>query len=199
MYCIYSCNWDNETMLGNLEKTNDYLHRFITKIKHILSWTKIKTELNEQYYNQSIQDISKPHAIRGDIYFAYLGTNVGAEIDKGRPVLIFQNDNRYIRQSNLVLVFPITSNIKENPYKVIIKPEDIIDNLNIKNGAILIQQIRSISKNRLFRYIGKLSNGKIQEVSEKLNMYLYKNTPLLYGEGDAQTIPMDAAKSVDEV
>ncbi|HEY4478562.1 MAG TPA: type II toxin-antitoxin system PemK/MazF family toxin [Candidatus Paceibacterota bacterium] len=186
-------------MLGNLEKTNDYLHRFITKIKHILSWTKIKTELNEQYYNQSIQDISKPHAIRGDIYFAYLGTNVGAEIDKGRPVLIFQNDNRYIRQSNLVLVFPITSNIKENPYKVIIKPEDIIDNLNIKNGAILIQQIRSISKNRLFRYIGKLSNGKIQEVSEKLNMYLYKNTPLLYGEGDAQTIPMDAAKSVDEV
>src|SRR3989344_3236104 len=106
MYCIYPCNWDNETMLGNLEKTNDYLHRFITKIKHILSWTKIKTELNEQYYNQSIQDISKPHAIRGDIYFAYLGTNVGAEIDKGRPVLIFQNDNRYIRQSNLVLVFP---------------------------------------------------------------------------------------------
>ena len=99
----------------------------------------------------------------------------------------------------MVMIFPITSNIRDGPYKVSIKSEDIIDNAMIKDGAILIQQVRSISKNRLFRYKGKLSNNKIKEVAEGLNRYLYKNTPLLQREGDAQTIQMDATKSVGKV
>lgn len=185
-------------MINNIEKTADNLNKFIIKIKYILSWMKIKAELNEKYFNQDTNDTSKPYAVKGDIYFAYLGVNVGAEIDKSRPVLVFQNDDRYIRQSNLVSVFPITSNAKVGLYKVIINNNDITNGSELMEGSILIQQIRSISKNRLSRYMGKLSDEKLKEVIEKSNIYLYKKTPL-HMEGDAQTVNDDAAKSVVKV
>jgi mRNA-degrading endonuclease toxin of MazEF toxin-antitoxin module len=185
-------------MQENNEGTQINLNTLIEKIKNILSWTRKQVELNELYYSQEKETISKPHVLMGDIYYAYLGTNIGAEIDKGRPVLVFQNDSRYIRQSNLVFVIPISSNIKPNPYKVIINLTVIILNEGIKDSSIIIQQARSISKNRLHKYKGHLSEEKIKEVAVKLTLFLYKDNPLQM-EGDAQTIQTDAAKSVDKV
>jgi mRNA-degrading endonuclease toxin of MazEF toxin-antitoxin module len=168
----------------------------LEKIKYILSWTRKKVELNEMYSNQKTEDAGKPYVNMGDIYFAYLGTNIGAEIDKGRPVLVFQNSNdRYIRQSNMVLTIPISTNTKSTPYKVIIKPEDIIENNGVEESAILIQQIRSISKNRLWKYKGRLNSFKLEEVAIELSKLIKKQNPSV-SEGDAQTIKNDAAKSV---
>ena len=183
-------------MLEAFSKNIDKSTLFIKKIKHLLIWIKRKTELNEVYFFQNTQDKSKPYVMIGEIYYADLGTNVGAEIDKQRPVLIFQNDDRYIRQSNLVFIFPISTNIKPNPYKVIIKPKDITDNDGICVSSIIIQQAKSISKNRLFKYKGKLSDIKLVEILYKFNRFIYKNNPFL-AEGDAQTIHgLDTAKSV---
>lgn len=189
---------DNKSMLEDLKKTLNNRNFFIEKIKCILSWSRKIVELNEVYFNQDMVGLSKPHVATGDIYYAYLGTNIGAEIDKGRPVLVFQNDNRYIRQSNLVFIIPISSNIKPNPYKILIKPNDITANDGIKDSSIIIQQARSISKNRLHKYKGHLSEEKIKEVAIILIRFLYKDNPL-HLEGDAQTAHMDAAKSVNEV
>lgn len=178
------------------EKVKNNTNSFIEKIKYILSWTRKKIELNEMYFNQKTESLGKPYVSMGDIYHAYLGTNVGAEIDKGRPVLVFQGNDRYLRQSNLVFIIPISSNPRTGSYKVVIKVGDVIENIGIKDSTIMIQQARSISKNRLDEYKGKLSDEKLKEVSMELNKFLYKDTPL-HMEGNAQTIQMDAAKSVN--
>jgi len=179
-----------------MDKTTEKTHYFIEKIKYILGWTRKKIELNEMYFNQKPDNLGKPYVLMGDIYHAYLGTNVGAEIDKGRPVLVFQGNDRYLRQSNLVFVIPITSNTKTGSYKVQINASEILDNNGVKDSTILIQQARSISKNRLDEFKGKLSDKKLVEVSIQLNLFLYKETPLRM-EGNAQTIQtVDAAKNV---
>jgi mRNA-degrading endonuclease toxin of MazEF toxin-antitoxin module len=169
---------------------------FIEKIKYILSWTQKKVQLNEVYFKEKKGNSNRLYVSKGDIYYAYLGTNIGAEIDKSRPALIFQNNDRYLRQSNMIFIIPISTNVKPNPYKVIIRPSDVENNDGIENSAIIIQQARSISKNRLHKYIGHLSTEKIKEVGTVLYKFLYKDNPLQM-EGDAQTIQMDAAKSVN--
>ena len=168
---------------------------FIEKIKYILNWTRKKVELNESYFNQEMGETSKPYVSMGDIYYAHLGTNIGAEIDKSRPVIVFQNDDRYIRQSNMVFVIPISSNTKSGTYKVTIRPIDIIENDGVDESSVIVQQARSISKNRLHKYKGRLAEEKLKEIAIKLYGLLYKDNPL-QSEGDAQTIQMDAAKSV---
>jgi mRNA-degrading endonuclease toxin of MazEF toxin-antitoxin module len=171
---------------------------FIEKIKYILNWTRKKVELNELYFNQGANETCKPYVSVGDIYYAHLGTNIGAEIDKSRPVLVFQNDDRYIRQSNMVFVIPISSNTKAGPFKVTINPIDILENDGVDESSVIIQQARSISKNRLHKYKGRLIDEKIKEVAIKLYGLLYKENPLQM-EGDAQTVKIDAAKSVNSL
>ncbi len=182
-------------MLNTIEKVIETSNPFIQKIKNILDWTRKKVELNESYFSKKRESLGKPYASMGDIYYAYLGTNIGAEIDKARPVLVFQNDDRYLKQSNMVFIIPISSNTKLTPYKVIITPSHVCQSNEInRDSAVIIQQSRSISKNRLHKYIGSLSPEKIKEVALELKNFLYKDNPLLM-EGDAQTIQMDAAKS----
>ena len=166
------------------------------KSKRMISWTRKKMEISESYVTKKKEDQCMPYVSMGDIYYAYLGTNVGSEIDKERPVLVFQGNDRYIRQSNLVLIIPISSKIDNRPYKVIIRPEDIIDNRDLDESSIVVQQIRSISKARLTLFKGKLSEEKLREVSREVLKFLFKDIPLLRGEGDAQTILADAAKTV---
>ena len=150
-------------------------------------------EILESYMLRVKEDQDKPHVSMGEIYYAYLGMNIGSEIDKERPVLIFQGNDRFIKGSNMALVIPITSNTKIRPYRVAICSGDVSDNQGIATGSVLIQQIRSISKARLTIFKGRLSENKIREVAIGLNDLLYKDIPLLK-EGDAQTVSKDAAR-----
>jgi mRNA interferase MazF len=153
-------------------------------------------EISEYYAIRDKKDQGKPYVSMGDIYYAQLGTNIGSEIDKERPVLVFQGEDRFIRLSNTAVVIPITSNVAIKPYRVVIKADDIIDNHGLDGGSVLVQQIRSISKARLALFKGKLSEEKIKEVSHEVINFFYKGKPLLQEEGDAQTVLADAAKTV---
>ena len=164
------------------------------KSKALLSWTLKKVELSELNESRKKGDQGKPYVSMGDIYNAYLGSNIGSEIDKERPVLIFQGEDQYIRCSNVTLVIPISSNIDSKPYRVRFSISDINDNCGLRRGAVIIQQIRSISKARLTVYKGRLCNEKLKEVAQQVEKYLYKDIPLLLREGDAQTTVASAAK-----
>lgn len=167
------------------------------KSKSLVSWMRKKMEISEYYAVRDKENQSKPYVSMGDIYYASLGTNIGSEIDKDRPVLVFQGDDKFVRLSNMVTVLPIISNMTVKPYKVLIRAGDILDNHGLDGGSVLVQQIRSVSKDRLALFKGRLSEEKLKEVAREVsNFFFYNGKPLLRGEGDAQTILADAAKTV---
>ena len=104
--------------------------------------------------------------LRGEIYFAQLGTGIGSEQKGRRPVIIIQNDvgNKY---SPTVIVAAITSEVKgkgDLPVHHMIGP---VDGLK-KDSYILLEQIRTIDKKRLDRYIGKIAEKHIIDIDNAL-------------------------------
>ena len=97
---------------------------------------------------------------RGDIYYADLSPVVGSEQDGQRPVLIIQNDfgNRY---SPTTIVAAITSQIhKRNlPTHVIIDGSE-----SMMKSMVMTEQIRTIDKTRLDRYITTLDSETMHKV-----------------------------------
>jgi mRNA interferase MazF len=92
---------------------------------------------------------------RGDIYYANLNPVIGSEQGGTRPVLIISNDvgNKH---SPTVIVTPITSRVHTKaklPTHTLIKDFEGLD----KNSIILFEQIRTIDKQRLRKYVGMLS------------------------------------------
>ena len=91
---------------------------------------------------------------RGDIYYANLNPVIGSEQGGTRPVLIISNDvgNKH---SPTVIVAPITSRIHTKaklPTHTLINDFEGLD----KNSIILFEQIRTIDKQRLRKYVGML-------------------------------------------
>ena len=106
---------------------------------------------------------------RGEIYFANLDPVEGSEQGGRRPVLIIQNDigNRY---APTTIISPITSQAKKYKYPthVHIKNIEGIDNSSI----VMLEQIRTISKDRLEFKMGKLNQRMMQKVNMAIHISL---------------------------
>lgn len=102
---------------------------------------------------------------RGDIFYADLSPVVGSEQGGMRPVLIIQNNvgNKY---SPTVIVAAITTKIEKGkmPTHVEVGSEKGLE----KNSVILLEQIRTIDKQRLKDQVTRLDNGTMQLVDEAL-------------------------------
>lgn len=142
------------------------------KLGYLKVWFEVKEYLIKQYF-ENLEERKTPQVLTGEIYFAHLGTNIGEEIDKTRPVMILQKNSHFLRNRNTVFVIPITSKTKLGTYRVDFSPSDlIIGDTEMVGGVILIYQARTISKTRLRKRIGKLSDQKIEEVKEVLGKFL---------------------------
>jgi mRNA interferase MazF len=99
---------------------------------------------------------------RGDIFYADLSPVIGSEQGGLRPVLIVQNDigNKY---SPTVIAAAITSKISKTklPTHIDVPSEDA--GLT-KDSIILLEQIRTIDKERLVNYVGKISKESISVI-----------------------------------
>lgn len=103
---------------------------------------------------------------RGDIYYANLSPALGSEQDGVRPVLIIQNDigNRY---SPTVIAAAITSQI--NKAKLPTHIEIYAEKFGLdRDSVILLEQIRTIDKQRLKEKIGRLSDELMLKVDKAL-------------------------------
>ncbi len=107
---------------------------------------------------------------RGEVYLVNFDPTVGAEIRKTRPALILQNDiaNRF---SPITIVAAITSQVEERlyPTEVLARPPE--GGLG-KDGAVLLNQIRSIDRRRLLRRLGKLKPETMRHVDRALLLSL---------------------------
>ena len=107
---------------------------------------------------------------RGDIYYAVLNPVIGSEQGGTRPVLILQNDtgNKF---SPTVIVASITGSKKR------ILPTHVLVNIQElpKDSIILLEQIRTIDKQRLLEYISTLDNVQMKKVEQAANVSLGMN------------------------
>ncbi len=105
---------------------------------------------------------------RGEIYYADLSPVVGSEQGGIRPVLIVQNDigNRY---SPTVIAAAITSQKDKNDLPTHIRVSATGCGLQ-RDSIVLLEQVRTIDKQRLKERMGSLDNGSMDRVDHALSV-----------------------------
>lgn len=105
-----------------------------------------------------------PNIKRGEIYYASLEPVVGSEQGGNRPVLVVQNDvgNRF---SPTTIVAAITSRKDKTtlPTHVSVSVMELP-----RDSVVLLEQIRTIDKQRLTGFVGHLDTTSMQQVDEAI-------------------------------
>ena len=90
------------------------------------------------------------------IVLVNLDPTIGSEIKKTRPcVVISPNEmNKYLRT---IVIAPMTTSSKRYPTRVEVKHDS-------KIGWIVLDQIRTVDKQRIIKQLGRLSKPEIKEL-----------------------------------
>jgi mRNA interferase MazF len=107
---------------------------------------------------------------RGEVYLVSFDPTVGSEIQRTRPALILQNDIAN-RHSPITIVAAITSQFAEPlyPTEVLITPPE--GGLTTASVALL-NQIRSIDRQRLVRRLGRVRAETLERVNRAIQLSL---------------------------
>lgn len=105
---------------------------------------------------------------RGDIFYADLSPVIGSEQGGIRPVLVVQNDvgNKY---SPTVIAAAITSKINKAKLPTHIEIDAKEYGLS-RDSVILLEQVRTIDKQRLREKIGRLDDLEMDKVNEAISI-----------------------------
>lgn len=102
---------------------------------------------------------------RGEVYWVNLDPTVGSEINKRRPCVVISNDSGN-EISRRVIVAPITSSVKQ------VYPFEVKVDIQGKQGKALLDQVRSIDKQRLCGKIIHLDKTVMQCIDRALKISL---------------------------
>lgn len=105
---------------------------------------------------------------RGEIFYANLSPVVGSEQGGIRPVLIIQNNKGNLFSPTLI-VAPITRNIskKMQPTQVRVNiPHDD----KMTPSLVLLEQIRTLDKERILHKVCRLAEGDMDKVNQALRI-----------------------------
>ena len=102
---------------------------------------------------------------RGDVWWVNFEPSIGGEIRKKRPAIIASNNaaNKYL---NRVQVIPITSNTDR------LFPSEAYVTIAGKKGKAMADQLATVSKQRLSKRIGSVSNDEMDMVAEAIKTQL---------------------------
>ena len=108
--------------------------------------------------------------VRGEIYLVNFDPTIGSEIKKTRPALIIQNDVSN-QHSPITIVAAITSKYDEKLY-----PTEVLIAKNegglTQDSVVLLNQIRSIDKQRLVKRIGKIEDTTLKKIDSAIKISL---------------------------
>lgn len=135
----------------------------------------IATTINTHTFTNTFtkQDVLSTQQVkRGDIFLADLPDNMGSSVQVGaRPVLVIQNDMGN-RHSPTLIVTPLTSRTKNQiPTHVDVKKEGGL----MKCSTVLCEQIQTIGKDKLLKYIGRLSQVTMEKITKALTASIGHN------------------------
>ena len=92
---------------------------------------------------------------RGDVFLINLDPTVGDEIQKMRPCLVLSPDelNSYLKT---FIVAPLTTGGHLYPFRVPCR-------FHSKSGFVVLDQIRTVDRNRFIRLVGKISPSVLDQ------------------------------------
>src|SRR3954464_4931003 len=99
--------------------------------------------------------VAAKRARRGEVYLVDLDPTRGSEIRKTRPCVVVSPDelNAHLRT---VIVAPLTSAGKPYPFRVACRFEN-------RSGYVVLDQIRTIDRERLVRRLGRLAPPTLEK------------------------------------
>jgi mRNA interferase MazF len=102
---------------------------------------------------------------RGDVWWVNFEPSIGGEIRKKRPAIIISNNaaNKFL---NRVQVIPITSNTDR------LFPSEAYVTVAGKKGKAMADQLATVSKQRLSKRIGSVSEEEMDMVVEAIKTQL---------------------------
>ncbi|QDX94701.1 type II toxin-antitoxin system PemK/MazF family toxin [Brevibacillus laterosporus] len=108
-------------------------------------------------------EINRKKILRGDVYLADLFGNTGSEQGGQRPVLVIQNNigNTF---SPTVIVACITKKIKKANLPTHIEASAELNGLDY-DSVVLMEQLRTIDKARLFEKVAHLDEKTMEQVN----------------------------------
>lgn len=93
---------------------------------------------------------------RGEIHLVSLDPTRGSEIQKSRPCLVVSPDELNLHLET-VIVAPLTTASHSYPFRVPCQFEN-------KRGQVVLDQLRTVDRERLIRRLGKLSVPTFEKV-----------------------------------
>ena len=111
---------------------------------------------------------------RGDIYLVDLGTNIGSEQGGCRPVLLVQNDigNHF---GPTLIVAPVSSRYWKKSKQ---PTHTLIEGIqNLSPSVVLTEQLLTIDKVRVMKYLGKVPEDQMQNVNKAVMVSLGLKQP----------------------
>jgi|GEM_PF-2979941 len=108
-------------------------NREFLSLNRFLKWVVLKNQI------RSLEIEKDFFVFNNFIYWAHLGINIGSEQDEDRPVLVIRTS----KESTVCCILPITLERlnDKRPYHI-----DLANGI----GTVLIEQIRTISKDRIY-------------------------------------------------
>ena len=106
---------------------------------------------------------------QGEIWYGDLEPVKGSEQSGKRPVVIISGSAMNITLP-IIIACPLTSVIKNIKGCIVIQKNQT-NNLK-KDSEVLVFQVRAISKSRLSKKIGDISNNEVKLIKEGINLYL---------------------------
>ena len=102
---------------------------------------------------------------RGDVWWVNFEPSIGGEIRKKRPAIIISNNasNKFL---NRVQIMPITSNTER------LFPSEAYVTVAGKKGKAMADQLATVSKQRLSKRIGSVSDDEMKMVVEAIKTQL---------------------------
>lgn len=103
---------------------------------------------------------------RGEIYYADLNNFIGYEQGGVRPVVILQNDKGNLFSPTTIVAAITSKTGKTNlPTHVPIYCEGLS-----KHSIVLTEQIRTIDKDRLLKYVGAADQISMEQIDEAIEI-----------------------------
>ena len=107
---------------------------------------------------------------RGDVYLANLDPYIGSEQGGTRPVVVLQNNTGNYYCPTLI-VAPITSKAGKKPSQPTHYYAERIRGLELP-GMVLLEQIKTIDKRRVKKYLGRMTRQQMDEIGEAIESAL---------------------------